>query len=172
MWALFLKAVPFRDCVYAAAAIAAVVWYNVHVHNLEVGYSQKRVAAVNSAYADASAQALKAAKAAADAKDKQYAQIVAQVKASYEDQIARGNAAHDADIARLRQRAADSRSQHPDAVLGSAAGSSSTVDGGDSGASRLGSVPASLGLELADALRKDDAALAACYADRDGLTGK
>lgn len=171
MLALLLKAVPYRDWLYAAIAIAAVIFYNVHVHGLEVAYAAKQTQAIEEAVDAATARALSAAKKTLDAKDKQYAQDLAEVKANYEKLIADGDAAHAADVARLRALA-DKGSGNTNPVLAGAGGTGTTGNGGTEGPGGLGKVPADLGLELVDALRQDDAALTQCYAERDSLTGK
>jgi hypothetical protein len=169
--ALFSKLIPFRDYAYAAAAIALVIYYNVHVHDLEVHYAAARVTAVEAAYKKGSDEAVAVAKKQIADKDKEHANDLAQVEENYEKLIQANDAAHNADAARLRQRAADSE-QRANALLASAGSASSAAGGGDQGSGGLGTVPAGLGLELADALRQDDAALNKCYADRDSLTGK
>jgi|HubBroStandDraft_4_1064222.scaffolds.fasta_scaffold156265_2 hypothetical protein len=168
---MLAKLIPFRDYAYAALAVAAIIFYNVHVHGLEVSYSAKRVDAVNAAYKKGSDEAVAAAKKQIADKDKEHANDLAQVEENYEKLIQANDAAHNADAARLRQRAADSE-QRANTLLASAGSANSTASGGDQGSGGLGTVPAGLGLELADALRQDDAALTKCYADRDSLTGK
>lgn len=171
MIAVLAKLVPFRDYAYAAAAIAAVAYYNIHVHELNVHYAAAQVAAVEKAENEASAKAFAAAKALADAKDKQYSIQLSQVEDTYETQLKAADDQHASDIVRLRQLAAQG-SGNANPVLSGSSGSGASGSGGDEGAGGLGAVPAGLSLELADALRKDDAALSACYADRDSLTGK
>lgn len=170
MLALF-KLVPLKDWAIAAALVALTVFYNVHVHDLEVAYSAKRVAAVNAAYKKGSDEAIAAAKVKMAQQDKQYADDSAQVEENYEKLIQSNDAAHAADAQRLRQRAVDSE-QRANALLESASRASPTSGSGDQSNSGLGSVPAELTLEIVDALRQDDAALGKCYANRDSLTGK
>lgn len=174
MWSAVLKLVPFRDYAYAAAAIAAIAWYNVHVHNLEVAYAHKQVSAVTTAVAAATKKNEADAEAKIAALNTQHARDVAQVETKYEDQIKQNDADHATDLARLRQRAARSGSGNSNAVLGSAAGSgqAATEGSGNPGIDGLGTVPGALGLELVDALRADDAALNKCWVDRDDLVGK
>ena len=175
MWTVILKLVPFRDYAYAAAFAALVIWYNVHVHNLEVAYAAQKVNAVTTAVAAATKKDLADAAAKIAALTKQHAQDVAQVEATYENQIKQNTADHTADLDRLRKLAAKNRgSGNGNSAVGSPTGSGQTVpaSGGDSSVGGLGSIPAGLGLELADALRADDAALTKCWADRDKLTGK
>jgi hypothetical protein len=163
-----IKLLPFRDYAYAAAAAAALVWYNVHVHNLEVAYGTKQVAATNAAYADASAKTLSAAKKLLDAKDAQHAQDLAKVEANYETQLKASANTHAADLQRLRQLAANESSSDSNSVLAGSGGSGSSAGAGGSSLVGLGYVSAELASALHDA-RND---LRACYADRDSLTGK
>lgn len=91
MPALLLKLIPLRDWLYAGLVAAAVVWYNVHVHYLEVAYSAQRVAAVEQADKDATDRTLRAAKSAIDEKEKQYTLQLSQVEDTYENQIGRAH---------------------------------------------------------------------------------
>lgn len=166
MLAILSKLVPFRDYVYAALAIAAVTFYNVHVHDLEVAYGAKQKAAVEQAYAAASAQALSAAKKVADAKEAQYTIQLSQVEENYETALKSADAQHAADLARVRQLTAQGNSD-ANAVLHSTDGTGTGSDGGPSRAAALGAA-----VDLADALRRDDAQLTQCWHDRDALTGK
>lgn len=166
MWALFLKAVPFRDYLYAAAAIAAVAWYNVHVHNLEVAYGAKQKAAVVEAVDKASAEAQNAARKLAEAKEQQYTIQLSQVEESYENQLKSADAQHAADLSRVRQLTAQNN-RNTDGVLHGAGGAETSGSCGALCVAALGA-----GASLADALRRDDDALTACYKDRDNLTGK
>jgi hypothetical protein len=173
MPALLLKLIPFRDYVYAAIAAAVLIWYNVHVHNLEVAYAAKQVSAVTTAVAKATAKDQATAAALVASLNKQHDTDVAQVQANYEAQIKQDSADHAADLNRLRQLAAKSGgSGNSNSVLESASSSAPAADGGNQSAGGLGSVPGGLSLELADALRADDSALNMCYADRDSLIGK
>ena len=155
----------------AAIAIAAIVFYNAHVHNLEVHYAAAKVAAVNAAYKKSGDEAVAAANKRIESLNKQHGDDLAQVEENYENLIKSNDAAHNADVSRLRQRAADSE-QRANALLGSAGSGSAASGSGNQGAGGLGTVPAGLALELVAALRQDDAALGKCYADRDSLTGK
>jgi hypothetical protein len=160
------KLIPFRDYVYAAVAIAAVIWYNVHVHRLEVAYAAQQVAAIEAAVDTASRAAQDAARKIADEKEKAYAVQASQVEDTYEKQLQSADAQHARDLDRVRQLTAQVHS-NGDALLPGAAGSASGTNGGPSRADALG-----IGAELADALRRDDAQLQQCWADRDALTGK
>ena len=170
MPAFLLKLMPFRDWGYVALAAAAVVYYNVHVHNLIVDAQKRQIAAVAAATIAVQQKAHDAAvKMQAD-----YEARLAAAERKYEDQVAAATAAHDADMRRLQQYAAAYRDA--DRALHGAAGSageSGTAEG-TGGAGGVGELPRGLAvsLGLADALRADDALLEACRADRDSLTGK
>lgn len=167
MIATFLKLVPFRDYVYAAAAIAAIVFYNVHVHNLEVRYAAKQMAAVTTAV-KTSSDKLIAAAAIEKAKDAQaYAANLKQVNETYAKQTTADAATHAADLQRLRQLAAVGNSGGSGSLEG-ASGAGSPADPGRSSLIGLGYVSAELAAALHDA--RDDLGL--CYAERDSLTGK
>jgi len=157
MWMLVAKMIPFRDYAYAAAAIAAVVWYNVHVHNLEVGYAKQKTDAI---YAAVDA-VQKAAKAKADEKEKQYQSAMQMVQESYNAQIADANTQHDADLERVRKLTAQIRSGSV------SSGSTGTQAGADAGAISVAAL--GVGAELADALRHDDASLQLCWDERDAV---
>jgi hypothetical protein len=175
MPAILLKLIPFRDWLYAGIAIAAITFYNVHVHNLEVAYANKQTAAVAASVQAATQKDEAAAQAKINSLNAQHAQDVAKVQATYEATIKQNAATHDADVARLRQLAEKNGSGgDANKVLDSASGSGQVQapSGGDQSIVGLGSVPAGLALELADALRTDDAALNKCWNDRDSLTGK
>lgn len=162
-----LSKIPLREYFYAAAAIAAVTYYNVHVHNLEVAYGAKQKAAVESAVTLASAQALSAAKKMADAKEAQYTLQLSQVEENYETQLKASDDQHSADLARLRSLEAASGG-NTNSVLSGSGGAGSPGDSGGSSLVGLGYVSE----ELASALRDARADLSQCYAERDSLTGK
>jgi hypothetical protein len=161
MLAVLSKLIPFRDYVYAAIAIAAIVVYNVHVDKLEhaaVAHERAAVAA-ESQKVEASAQA----RLAAQTKD--YTDREAVTEANYEHTIQADDAAHAADIARLRQLASQGSGG---AALPSAASTSTPADSGRSSLVGLGYVSE----ELAAALRDARSDLGKCYTERDSLTGK
>lgn len=162
----FLKLVPIREYFYAAIAIAAVTYYNVHVHNLVAAAAHRQEAAV----AIATQKTLRAAKAALDAKDAAYKQALAKQDAIHAQDLQARDDAHAADIARLRQLAAGNRNQ--DAGVGSSPGTSTGSGSVSDSAGSLGYVPAELGAQLADALRTTRDQRDLCYAERDSLTGK
>jgi hypothetical protein len=167
MWATLLKLVPFRDYAYVGIAIAAAVFWWHHDQVEQAAGAAKEVSAVQAATAKAEA----AADALFQKNSSEYANSVLAMKDAYEKRIADANTAHDADVKRLQQLAA-SRNRGSNKAVPSASSSAASSDAGNQGFSGLGIVPAGLGLELADALRQDDAALTACWAERDSLTGK
>ena len=160
MFAILSKLIPVRDYFYAAAVVAAVVWYNIHVHNLEVGYAKQKTDAIVAAVS----QAQSAAKKIADQKEKQYAIARAQVEEQHAKDIQAADATHAADLERVRQLTAKIRSG---SVPSGPSGPGTGADAGAISAAALGSAA-----ELADALRHDDASLQQCWGERDALTGK
>jgi hypothetical protein len=172
MPALLLKLIPFRDYAYAALFAAAVIWYNVHVHNLEVTYAAKQTTAITAAVASANTKADAAATAKIDKLNADYAAAIVNNGVNYAKAIRLADAAHDADVKRLQLLAAAAGGGTSNTGMGSAATQASAADAGTISARALGVVPAERALDLADALRADDAALVQCYADRDSLTGK
>lgn len=165
-------ALKYWKYVAVGAAVAVlVVFYNVHVDGLEKRYAAAKVAAVDAAYKKGSDAATAAAAADIALKNKQHSTELAAVKDTYENAIKQNDSAHAADAQRLRQLAAAS-DRRADGVLAGAAGAGAAAGSGSESVGGLGSVPAQLGLSLADALRQDDAALNACYAERNSLTGK
>lgn len=166
MYAALLKLIPFRDYVYAALALAAIVWFLHHDHvERDIG-----AARVTAAVREATAKAEKAAQAKVDKLNAAHADDVAHIEDRYEKAIRANDAAHAADLQRLRDRAAsDARANK---LLGGPASGAAAGEARASGPESLGSVPAELGLEIVDALRADDAALDKCWAERDSLTGK
>lgn len=160
MWTL-AKLVPFRDYLYAVLAIAAVTYYNVHVHNLIKADEYRQEVAIQKESAKVLANAHKvmddlSAQHASDTK-------IIQERADAQHKIDAD--LHSADLNRLRQLAAQSN-RGP--ALGSAAGPTPPSDTGRSSLVGLGYVSAELAGSLRDA--RDD--LGACYAERDSLTGK
>ena len=88
-----------------APALALVVYYNVHVHNLEVSYAAQKVAAVTAAVKTASDE-LKAAAHDKSLKDAAtYADNLKRVNETYAKQSQADAATHFADLQRLRQLA-------------------------------------------------------------------
>lgn len=166
MIALLAKLVPFRDWLYAGLAVAAVILWFHHDHVQQA----KGAAEVRTAVSAATVRLQKDAQLQIEKIDSWYAVNTAKVRDDYEKQLADASNQHDADLRRLRERAAGNGSGNTQVagasapVAGSASGTASTQG--------LGDVPAGLGLELADALRHDDAELQQCWAERDSLTGK
>jgi membrane protein involved in colicin uptake len=161
MPAALLKLIPFRDYLYAAIAIVAIVFYNVHVHELEAHAVEHERAAIQAetARVERSAQA----RLAAQAQD--YADREAATEDAYEKQIQADDAAHAADLERLRQLATQG-SGSP--TLPGSASPEAPPDSGRSSLVGLGYVSE----ELATALRDAREDLGKCYAERDALTGK
>lgn len=167
MPAFLLKLMPWRDWAYAAAALALVVYYNVHVHNLEVSYAAQKVAAVTAAVKTASDE-LKAAAHDKSLKDAAtYADNLKRVNETYAKQSQATAATHAADLQRLRQLASAGNSGG-NGTLEGPSGPGSASDPGRSSLIGLGYVSAALSAALHDA--RDD--LGFCYAERDSLTGK
>lgn len=170
MPAWILKLMPWRDWAYLGAAVAAIVFYNVHVHNLVVAGQKAQVVAIAAASAKVQAAAdAEMARVTADYHDK----LIATEK-TYAQNILDNGAAHAADLKRLQQLANSYRDANK--ALHSALGSEGKPDtgGGAGSAEGVGQLSefASVSLGLADALRGDDALLTTCRADRDALTGK
>lgn len=166
MYAALLKLIPFRDYLYAALAVAAVIWFLHHDHlERDIG-AAKVVASVQAA----TRKAEQAAQKRIDKLNVDHANDVAQIEDRYENTIHDNDVAHAADLQRLHERSHSDSS--PGKLLGSASGGETSTQAGASSAEGLGGVPATIALRLADALRADDAALDKCYADRDSLTGK
>lgn len=166
MFAVLLKLIPFRDYVYAAIAIAAVVFWVHHNHVEQRVGAQREVAAVQAATAKVQA----AAAATIKQKDSEYASNLAKVQTDHESQLTANADQHNADLQRLRS----SYQSHGGAntAVGSTGGAAPGPATGAQSTGGLGDVPAGLALELADALRHDDAELQACWNERDELTGK
>lgn len=162
-----LKLIPFRDYLYAAIAIAAVILYNVHVTKLEHSYAADKVHAVEAADAAATKKANDAAEANIATLTSHYEANLKKVNEQYAANTQVTAAANAADISRLRQLAASY--QHDNAVLRSAVSASAPDGRSDTSTGSLGTVPAELGAELAGALRAERDALVKCYAERDGL---
>jgi hypothetical protein len=161
-----LSLLPFRDYLYAALAVVAVVFWFHHDHVLEARGAASELVAVQKTTKTLQAQA----QAQIASLTKQHDADVAKVQATYEQTLASNNAQHNADLKRLRDDYESHSASH--ASLAGTSGATPGPDAGAAGAVTLGNVPAGLTLELADALRADDAQLTSCWADRDSLTGK
>lgn len=168
MPAFLLKLMPFRDYAYAAVVIGLVIFYNVHVHNLEVKYAAAKIQAVTDAVNKASSDLITAAQTREDKMAVDYAAALKQRDEQYAERIQADDAAHAADLQRLRKLADASRQGSGNSALGGAAGPGASADSGGSSLIGLGYVSAELAAALHDA--RDD--LSACYAERDSLTGK
>jgi hypothetical protein len=149
-----LALVPLRDWFYGAIAAAAVIFALDLHHKLEVA---------NTIRTESAAAAAAAKKTITD-NTAAYSAALSTIEAQYAKDTAAASQQHNADLARLRARAAGQTGP----VLPGASGTPAAGPAGDEGFSGLGSVA----LRLVDALRADDAALNACYADRSALTGK
>lgn len=157
-----LKLVPLKDWLYVFAISALLVsfaWYTHHER--QIGAS-KLQAAVTQESAKAEANNTKRLKDLTD----QHSNDVAVIEENYETILKDSDAQHISDLDRLRKYASDSGKTHE--VLGSSSCNSSEADSWRERFEGLGQISA----ELADAIRRDDAALKSCYAERDSLTGK
>ncbi len=161
-----LARIPFRYWLYGGLlAILAIM--GIHEYQeIEAKGAAREAAAVQAASAKADA----AAKAAIAKLTADYSAALVTVGEIYAKAMQSADAAHSADLKRLQQRAAGSGA--PNTAVGDSTSAASAADAGAISARALGSVPAERALDLADALRVDDAALTQCYADRDSLTGK
>lgn len=156
-----LKKIPSKDLLYCAIIIAAgsgFWWYTVHERHVGAA---KNMAAVQAASkkADTVAQK-KIAQLTA-----QHTEDVSNIEDHYETLIKSADAQHDSDLERLHNAA---RGSTTDSHVESSSGSQSAADLWRQRFVSVGDVSE----QLATALRKDDAALKACYAERDSLTGK
>jgi len=166
MFATLAKLVPFRDYVYAALVAAAIVFWFHHDAVEQKKGAAHEIAAVQAATAKVQA----AAEAQIKQNDSEYASNLAKVTSGYEEELSLDAGQHDADLQRLRDADKSHSGAHP--AVGSAGPAHAGSATGTASTGGLGKVPAELALELADALRHDDAQLKACWAERDGLTGK
>jgi hypothetical protein len=160
--------IPIKDWVYSGIIIAILAgfgWYTIHERDIgkadEVAALQKSSQALQ---AKAAAHVAQVAKAYSTASSVNLENLNAQLKAASDQ--------HDSDAQRLREYDAYRRA-HPavaSAQTGSGAGSSGgsgTIE--DDG--RFASLE-QVALQLATAGREVSAALSACMADRNALTGK
>lgn len=160
-----LRLIPSKDWLYIAAIVALLSSFTAYtIHERHVGAAHQ-LAAV----ARASAKAEAAAKQQIQDLTDQHSRDVTAITGAYNHAIQTASVERDSDLKRLRDFDAY-RKAHP--ALDGAGGSVTSDGAGGQSADGLGAVPAGLAAELADALRQDDAALRACYADRDSLTGK
>lgn len=153
-----LALIPTRDWIYGGLTVILALWGWDLYHKYETAVNYQRTVTAESVAAAA------AAKKTIDDNTAAYSGALQTIEAQYAKDTAAASQQHNSDVARLRAAAA--RQSNP--LLHSAPGSSATGSAGDEGFSGLGSVA----LGLADALRADDSALTACYADRNALTGK
>ena len=158
----FLKKIPAKDLLYSGALVAAFTWFLWYSHHERAVGAANQLAAVTKASDDAT----KKATTRVDELTAAHAKDLSEIEDRYETLIQKSDAAHDDDLARLRKYEAGS-GKTPTHVESSAVPDTS-ADLWKGRFARLGDVSA----ELAVALRKDDAALESCYAERDFLTGK
>jgi hypothetical protein len=170
MPAFLLKLMPWRGWGYAAIAAAAVIFYNVHVHNLIVAGQQHEIAAIKTA----SDKVQKAAEAEKAAMVADYAAKSAATEKMYVQNFAAAATADAADLLRLQQLASHYRDAYSALQSATGAGGKPDPSSGASGPGGVGELPQGLrvSLGLASALRADDNLLAECRADRDALSGK
>lgn len=145
-----------------ALLTAGTIAWQVHDRRERSIGAQHELAAVVAASDKAKADAQRQI----DSLNTQHAAAVAAIEAQRESDLKDAAAQHDSDTQRLRDYEASRR--RVDAALAGTGPAAAPADAGPEGVSRLGSVA----LELADALRADDAALTECWRERDSLTGK
>lgn len=156
-----LKLIPLKDWVYVAAIVAIVsvfTWYTVHERHVGATHELAAVTKAGHKAEDAAEQRIKTL-------TDQHAIDVAKVEENYENLLKTADDQRVSDLQRLRNADAY-RKTH--SVLGSTSGAGTQTTSGTTCLNPLESISA----ELADALRRDDAALAACYVERDSVTGK
>ncbi len=163
-----LSLIPLKDWVYGAL-IAALLAFGVYeVNHLKAEGAAHEVAVLQASSAKLTADAQKQVVATATA----YAKSLTKVKGDLDEQVKTAAVQHDSDAQRLRDYDAYRR-QH--AALGSAGGGSGSQSAGASSAISVDDVLAGMeqaGLSLASANRLAAAALTACAAERESLTGK
>jgi len=163
-----LKLVPFKDWVYLSLILALLGGFAAYtIHERRIGAAHEATALKKSSdelQAKAAAHVAQVAKAYAESSTANEENLNAQLKAASDQ--------HDSDAQRLREYDAYRRSHS--AVASAQAGSGAGSQGG-SGAGedvdQLGSLE-QVALGLATAGREVNAALTACMADRNSLTGK
>lgn len=166
-FAALAEMIPLKDWLYAGLFVILLAFGAYEYRAIEAKGAAQETQAVQKASAKATADATKHN----DELTAQYTSALVTSGETYAKAIQAANDAHAADMQRLQHRA-EAGGSGANAAVGGASGAGATATGWPQGADGLGSVPGSLGLELADALRTDDAALMKCYADRDSLTGK
>lgn len=165
-FAELFELIPGKVWLYAAIAVVLLAFGIHEYRNIEAKGAAKETAAVLVANTKADA--------AADAKIKKltadYNTAIVNIGATYAKAMQSADTAHTSDLERLQQRAGSG--QPSNSAVGSSTAGASAADARTLSTRSLGVVPAERALDLADALRADDAALVQCYADRDSLTGK
>jgi hypothetical protein len=163
-----LAMIPGKDLAYIVAIVAIVAggWY---WHHETIVKTQERD---HAAYVAAGAKAQADAQAKIAEFEKQHAADVAKVQETYEKQHQADIAQRSSDLERLRQFDAYRRAHQ---VSGNPAGKPAAASSGGSSTSDFiqilsGLEPVASG--LADSTRQSTAALSACMAERNSLTGK
>lgn len=163
-----LSLIPFKDWVYGgiiAALIAGGIYYT---HHERVVGAAHEVAALKASSDKLNAQAdAKVAQLTA-----QHSQEVTSIQETLNAQLKTASTLHASDVQRLREY--DSY-RHSNPSVGSAAAGSDADQSGTKGAEGSADIfdqLESVALDLATADREGSAALNACIADRNALTGK
>ena len=160
-----LALIPSKDWLYGAA-IAGSGLIGLHFYDKY----RDAITYQNTVKAESAAAIAAAAKQIAE-NNAAHIAALAQLEKAHAAEIQANTAAHNADIARLRQLATAGKGKP---VLGSPP--TTRTDSGTRAGSSLDvgavSVRSDVCLDLADALRADDATIKAERAERDSLTGK
>ena len=162
-----LGLIPFKYWLYAGLLAVAGIFAIHEYQDIEEKGAAKEQAAVLAE----SAKTQAAVKAANDKLSADYSAAIVTVGENYAKAMQSADTAHAADVQRLQQRAS-AVGHSAGTSMDSAAAPVAAGNAGSASTTALGTVPAERALDLADALRGDDAALTQCYADRDSLTGK
>ena len=163
-----LALIPVKDWIYAGLGVALLAFGGYEIHHLKAEGAAHEVAALQKSSAELTAKAV-----AHNAEiGKAYVASAAKITGDLNAQIDIANAQHTSDAQRLRDYDTYRR-QHPAvASTGSPGGApvagTSSAGQGEDFVSELGLA----GVSLADSLRDVNAALSACTADRNSLTGK
>lgn len=154
-----LALIPGKDWFYGALIIGGAVlcWHFYDKYESAVNYA--------ATVKQESAQALADAKKTIADLTTSYDAARKADKETYDKALADAAVQHATDTERLRGLAAARAS---DSVLSGASGLTAAIAAWSDRLSRVEGISG----RLADALRQDDAAALACYADRDALTGK
>lgn len=161
MFPLIGKIIPYRDILYAGLAVGAVIFW-FHHNSVEQAIGAARV---QRAVAAATAKADAAAKARIATLTRQTAVAQKQVEVTYENALVVAAHQHAADLRRLHDYEVY-RQTH--GVLGRASSAPAQAAGRPGSFAGL----AQVSIQLANALREDDAATEQCWDERAALTGK